>query len=538
MAKKPTYEELEQRVKELEKGVEKALWESEGTFREIYGTSDSISFVTTDLGVEGKDTQITSFSPGTEKIFGYSEREVIGKSIAMFHLSGDIEKTIPKIKESIKKKEKGYEGEITLVRKSGDHFLAFFAVYPLFDSKGRMSGGLWISIDISGNKNRQSQLHQAVKMESLGTLAEGIAHDFNNILGIIIGNTELAIDEMPRWNPVRHNLEKAHRACLRGKDLVKQIQIFNQQTEPKMTPTRVTPIIEETIKFLRSSIPSSVEICHDILSDSDLVIADPIQINQVLIDLCTNSAHAMGQNGGTLGISLENVTLDKETATSYDDLPAGSYLRLAVSDTGHGIEPDILHRIFDPYFTTKAPGEGTGMGLSVAIGIIRNHNGTIKAYSEQGKGAIFHIYLPLFEGEVSEKTGKEELLPTGSERILFIDDEQELVNLGRQVLGRLGYSVITRTSSSEALDLFRKDPDKFDLVITDLTMPTMTGDRLAKELIKLRPDVSIILCSGSIEHTLIDKAKDLGIKVILTKPVAMKNFANTVRKVLDEKRGR
>ncbi len=538
MAKKPTYEELEQRVKELEKGVEKALWESEGTFREIYGTSDSISFVTTDLGVEGKDTQITSFSPGTEKIFGYSEREVIGKSIAMFHLSGDIEKTIPKIKESIKKKEKGYEGEITLVRKSGDHFLAFFAVYPLFDSKGKMSGGLWISIDISGNKNRQSQLHQAVKMESLGTLAEGIAHDFNNILGIIIGNTELAIDEMPRWNPVRHNLEKAHRACLRGKDLVKQIQIFNQQTEPKMTPTRVTPIIEETIKFLRSSIPSSVEICHDILSDSDLVIADPIQINQVLIDLCTNSAHAMGQNGGTLGISLENVTLDKETATSYDDLPAGSYLRLAVSDTGHGIEPDILHRIFDPYFTTKAPGEGTGMGLSVAIGIIRNHNGTIKAYSEQGKGAIFHIYLPLFEGEVSEKTGKEELLPTGSERILFIDDEQELVNLGRQVLGRLGYSVITRTSSSEALDLFRKDPDQFDLVITDLTMPTMTGDRLAKELIKLRPDVSIILCSGSIEHTLIDKAKDLGIKVILTKPVAMKNFANTVRKVLDEKRGR
>ena len=544
MAKKPTYEELEQRVKELEKGAdylegaEKALWESEGTFRKIYGTSDSISFVTTDLGVEGKDTQITSFSPGTEKIFGYSEREVIGKSIAMFHLSGDIEKTIPKIKESIKKKEKGYEGEITLVRKSGDHFLAFFAVYPLFDSKGKMSGGLWISIDISGNKNRQSQLHQAVKMESLGTLAEGIAHDFNNILGIIIGNTELAIDEMPRWNPVRHNLEKAHRACLRGKDLVKQIQIFNQQTEPKMTPTRVTPIIEETIKFLRSSIPSSVEICHDIIGGSDLVIADPIQINQVLIDLCTNSAHAMGQNGGTLEISLENVTLDKETATSYDDLPAGSYLRLAVSDTGNGIEPDILHRIFDPYFTTKEPGEGTGMGLSVAIGIIRNHNGTIKAYSEQVKGAVFHIYLPLFEGEVSEKTGKEELLPTGSERILFIDDEQELVNLGRQVLGRLGYSVITRTSSSEALDLFRKDPDQFDLVITDLTMPTMTGDRLAKELIKLRPDVSIILCSGSIEHTLIDKAKDLGIKVILTKPVAMKNFANTVRKVLDEKRGR
>jgi len=543
MARKPTYEELEQKVKELEEGAgdfraEKAFWESEGTFRAIYGASDSISFVTTDLGVEGKDPQITSFSPGAEKMFGYSEREVIGKSIVMFHLSEDIEKTVPKTRESIKKKEKGYEGEITLIRKSGDHFLAFFAVHPLFDAKGKILGGLWISIDISGNKNRQSQLHQAAKMESLGTLAKGIAHDFNNILGVIIGNTELAIDEMPRWNPVHHNLEKARKACLRGKDLVKQIQIFNQQTEPKMTPTRVTPIIEDTLKFLRSSIPSSVEICHDILSDSDTIIADPIQINQVLISLCTNSAHAIGQNGGTFGISLENVILDEETAASYDDLPAGNYLRLTVNDTGHGIEPDILHRIFDPYFTTKEPGEGTGMGLAVAIGIIRNHNGTIKAYSEQGKGATFHIYLPLVEVEVSEKTGKEEFLPTGDERILFIDDEQELVNLGKQVLGRLGYSVITRTSSSEALELFRENSDQFDLVITDLTMPTMTGDRLGKELIKLRPDISIIVCSGSIEHDLIDKAKDLGVKAILEKPVEMKNLANTVRKVLDEKRGR
>jgi len=543
MGKKPTYEELEQRVKELEKradyfeGAEKALWESKGTFRAIYRASDSISFVATDLGVEGNDLQITSFSPGAEKMFGYTEHEVIGKSIAMFLLSEDIEKAVPKIREVIKKK-KGYEGKITLIRKSGEHFPAFLAIHPLFDSKGNISGGLGISIDISENKNRQSKLHQAAKMESLGTLARGIAHDFNNILGIIIGNTELAIDEIPRWNPVRQNLEKAHKACLRLKDLVKQIRTFSQQTEPKMTPTRVTPIIEETIKFLRSSIPSTVEIYHDILGDSDTIIADPTQINQVLLSLCTNSAHAMGQNGGTLGMSLENVTLNEETAASYDDLHAGSYLRLSVSDTGHGIDPSILHRIFDPYFTTKEPGEGTGLGLSVAVGIIRNHNGTIRAYSEQGKGASFHVYLPLVEVEVSEETGKEEFLPTGDECILFIDDEQELMNLGRQILGRLGYSVITRTSSLEAFELFRKSPDQFDLVITDLTMPAMTGDRLGKELIKLRPDIPIILCSGTIEHTLIDKVKDLGVKAILAKPIEMKNLANTVRKVLDEKRGR
>ncbi|MBL7173777.1 MAG: PAS domain S-box protein [Desulfobacteraceae bacterium] len=275
MGKKPTYEELEQRVKELEEradyfeGAEKALWESKGTFRAIYRASDSISFVATDLGVEGNDLQITSFSPGAEKMFGYTEHEVIGKSIAMFLLSEDIEKAVPKIREVIKKK-KGYEGEITLIRKSGEHFPAFLAIHPLFDSKGNISGGLGISIDISENKNRQSKLHQAAKMESLGTLARGIAHDFNNILGIIIGNTELAIDEIPRWNPVRQNLEKAHKACLRLKDLVKQIRTFSQQTEPKMTPTRVTPIIEETIKFLRSSIPSTVEIYQDILGDSDV----------------------------------------------------------------------------------------------------------------------------------------------------------------------------------------------------------------------------------------------------------------------------
>ena len=380
-----------------------------------------------------------------------------------------------------------------------------------------------------------SQIHQASKIESLGTLAKGIAHDFNNILGIVVGNSELAIDGMPRWNPLRQNLEKARNAALRGKDLVKQIQTFSRQTEPVMTPVRLTPIVEETIKFLRSSIPSSVEIHHDNSCTSDMVVADPVQLKQVLIDLSTNAAHAMGQNRGTLGISLENVIFDKEMTAGYDDLSAGSYLKLVVTDTGSGIEPDILDRIFDPYFTTKERGEGTGMGLAVAIGIVRHHNGTIKVYSEQGKGAVFHIYFPLFEDEVSEKTVEEAPLPTGDETILFIDDEQDLVYLGRQVLGRLGYSVITRTDSLEGLELFKKNPEQFDLVITDLTMPIMTGDMLSMELIKLRPDMSIILCTGSTERTSKDRDRDMGIKAILQKPIETKDLANTVRRVLDEK---
>jgi len=418
-------------------------------------------------------------------------------------------------------------------KKTGAKIHTECTISPVRGQSGNIVNHVAVIRDVTKEVNMEMQVRQYQKMEAVGTFAGGMAHDFNNILGIIIGNTELAIDEVPRWNPVRNNLEEARKACLRAKYLVEQLRTFSQKTDPKKSAIRVTPIIEETFKFLRSSIPSTVEMRYDMLSDSDTIIADPIQINQVLLSLCTNSVHAMGENGGTLEISLGSVTLDEETATRYNELSAGSYLRLTVSDTGLGIEPGVLNRIFDPYFTTKEPGEGKGMGLSVARGIIRNHNGTIRAYSEQGKGATFHVYLPLVEVEVSEETGKEEFLPTGDECILFVDDEQKLVNLGKQVLGRLGYSVITRTNSLEALELFRKNPGQFDLVISDLTMPVMTGDKLGKELIKLRPDISIILCSGSIEHTLKDKAKDLGVKAILMKPVEMKSLANTVRKVLD-----
>ena len=384
-------------------------------------------------------------------------------------------------------------------------------------------------------KELEAQLQHACKMVNIGTLSGGIAHNFNNILGIIVGNTEIAMMDVPKWNSTRHNLEEIRKACLQARDVVKQILAFSRQSKQEMKPLKISPIIKDSIKLLRSLIPTIIEIRQNISSRSDTINADPIQIQQVLLNLCTNAAHAMRENGGILEVSLENNTLDEEDAASYNDLSPGNYLRLTVSDTGHGIEPDILDRIVDPYFTTTDVDEETGMGLAVINGIVRNHNGEITVYSKPGKGATFHVYFPLAEEEVVAETDTEESLPTGIECILFIDDEKALVNLGRQILGRLGYSVISRMSSSEALELFQKNPDQFDVIVTDMTMPNMTGIDLAKELMKIRSDIPIILCTGFNEKIDEAKAMEMGISAFVMKPIIMRDIANKVREVLDKK---
>ena len=384
-------------------------------------------------------------------------------------------------------------------------------------------------------KELEAQLQHACKMVNIGTLSGGIAHNFNNILGIIIGNTEIAMMDIPKWNSAHHNLSEIQKACLQARDVVKQILAFSRQSQQEMKPVKISPIIKDSIKLLRSSIPTTIEIRQNISSKSDTINADPTQIYQILLNLCTNAAHAMRENGGILEVSLENNKLDEEDAARYNDLPPGDYLRLTVSDTGHGIEPDILDRIFDQYFTTKDVDEETGMGLAVINGIVRNHNGEITVYSKPGKGATFHVYFPLAEEEIVEETDTEESVPTGIECILFIDDEKALVNLGRQILGRLGYSVISRTSSSEALELFRKNPNQFDVIVTDMTMPNMTGIDLAKKLMKIRSDIPIILCTGFNEKIDEAKAMEMGISAFVMKPIIMRDIANKIREVLNKK---
>ena len=339
----------------------------------------------------------------------------------------------------------------------------------------------------------------------------------------------------PEGSNVIAYLDKMIKSSDRAADLIKQILTLSHQHKQKQRPVQVRHIIKETLSLLRATLPTTIEVRHNLAKDAGIVNADPTQMHQVIMNLGTNAGHAMQENGGVLEVSLANVELDDLSAEKHLDLAAGSYLRLTVSDTGHGITSEIMERIFDPYFTTKDTSEGTGLGLSVAHGIIKAHGGTITVYSEPGKGTTFHVYLPLILEEEREEKKSEGPLPTGSERILFIDDEEALVEIGSQILGQLGYEVVTKQSSVQALELFRTEPDRFDLVITDMTMPHMTGDKLARKLMTIRPDIPVILCTGHSRLVSEEKAKDIGIKAFVMKPLVMRNLAETVRKVLDEK---
>ena len=367
-------------------------------------------------------------------------------------------------------------------------------------------------------------------MEAIGTLAGGIAHDFNNILSVIIGYTEIAKGK--GVNPdIESYLENVLNAGDRAKSLVKQILTYSRRTDQEKKLLDMSIIVKEAVKLLRATIPSTIEIQQVIEHSLRSVVADPTQIHQVLINLCANAAHAMRGKGGVLGITLQNFDLP-ESASISSDLHPGAYVRLDVSDTGTGIEPENLHRIFDPFFTTKGKDEGTGLGLSVVYGIVKGCRGTIMVQSDPGKGTTFSVYLPAIEntaGKVKERAGQ---VPRGTERILFVDDETDLAQMCREMLEALGYNVIAMTSSSKALDRFESDPGNFDLVITDMTMPGMTGVDLAKELLRIRPDIPIILCTGFSETVTEEKARQLGIREFLTKPVSLQDLAVAIRRVL------
>ena len=370
-------------------------------------------------------------------------------------------------------------------------------------------------------------------MEAIGTLAGGIAHDFNNILSSVIGYTELAIEEVSKRGLLHNNLQEVLKAGRRARDLVKQILAFSRQSDQELRPLEISPIIKETLKLLRASLPSTLEIHQDIGTDLGTVMTDPTHVNQILMNLCTNAAHATGENGGTLDVSLEKVDNGTDLGVRFTGLSPGPYLKLTVSDNGHGMAPEVKERIFDPYFTTKEKGEGTGLGLAMVHGIVKSHGGTITVYSEPEMGSAFHVYLPVMETETDQDTGSEETVPTGSERILFVDDEQPIVDIGKQMIEQLGYTVVTRTSSLEALELFRTKPDEFDLVITDMTMPNMTGEELANELMFIRPDIPIILCTGFSRRVTEKKAKAMGIQAFIMKPILKQELAETIRRVLD-----
>ena len=385
--------------------------------------------------------------------------------------------------------------------------------------------------EIEERKQVEKQLRQAQKMEAIGTLAGGIAHDFNNILAVILGFTEIALN-MPEDTRTQHWLKQVLKAGERAKELVQQILAFSRETEQERKPVRITPILKETLKLLSASLPATIEIREDVAA-SGTILGDPTQIHQVLMNLCTNAAYAMREEGGVLTVSQSDVELDVEAAARYPNLPPGSYLRLIVSDTGHGMDRAVMERIFDPYFTTKEPNEGTGLGLSVVHGIVQSYGGVITVDSEPGKGTSFHVVLPRIDREDTPKAETFAPLPTGNERILFIDDEKMLVEMGQEMLESLGYDVVALTNSLEALETFRAQPDRFDLVITDQTMPHKTGAELGRELLRIRPDIPIILCTGFSEIITEKQAEATGIRRFLMKPILRREMAQTIRDLLD-----
>jgi PAS domain S-box-containing protein len=379
----------------------------------------------------------------------------------------------------------------------------------------------------------EAQLRQAQKMEAIGTLAGGIAHDFNNILSVIIGNAEIL--EMTDISfSAKGETAQILNASKRAKQLVRQILAFSRQGNQQKLLISLKPVVKETLDFLRASIPSTIQLQHRIDPGAGAILADPTQMQQVLMNLCTNAAHAMEKNGGTLKIELDAVSLADDDIPLNSEAERGQYTRLIISDTGHGIEPRLQPRIFDPYFTTKGPDKGTGLGLSVVHGIVKSHGGIIKVHSEVGKGTAFQVLFPRADGVEKKEEKSVQSLPIGSEKILLIDDEQHLVEMYQRMLAMLGYHVDSRTSPVEAVEAVRANPQKYDLVITDMTMPQMTGYNLAKKLIEIRPNLPVVLCTGFSDQINEDKARSVGILAFLLKPVLFNDLAATLRKVLDD----
>ena len=520
------------------KRAEATLLRSEEKFRELY---DHAPVGYHEYDAEGR---ITNVNRTDLEMLGFHAEEMIGQPVWKLSVEEEIsrERVLSKLAGTLPPDE---NLERNYRRKDGTTFPVLVMDRLILDEKGEIKGMRCTIQDITQRKQAEGekaylleQLHQAQKMEAIGTLAGGIAHDFNNILAAIMGFAELADLDLQEDSKVKYNVQQSIKAAKRARNLVQQILAFSRQGKQERKPLNIQPIIKEALKFLRASLPATIEIRQDMEEDLGTIEADPTEVYQVLMNLCTNAAHAMEEKGGILEVSLSQVDIPGEAPAASRAIEPGPYLRLRVSDTGHGMPPGILKKIFDPYFTTKEVGKGTGLGLAVVHGIVKSYGGEISVSSEWGKGSTFDIYFPRAQAlGRSLEIEKAEPLPFGGhERVLFVDDEKAIAEIGQNMLKYLGYAVEVRTSSIEALELFRAQADRFDLVMTDMTMPNMTGDKLAQELLRIRPGIPIILCTGFSEALTEEKAKAIGVRELVMKPLAIRDLAKAVRGALDSRK--
>ncbi len=528
-------EKVRQRTADLEK-KRLELLRSETHLRTLINTLPDLVWL--------KDPQgrYLSCNAKVERFFGATQAEIVGKT--------DHDFVNEKLADSFNQEDQTamaagrvcMNEEEIIYTDDGHREILETIKTPMYDAEGNLIGVLGIGRDITERKKLEEQVLHTQKMKAIGTLAGGIAHDFNNILSSVMGYTELALFSLPEKSQATDQLNHVFTASLRAKDLIGQILTSSRQMnqDQQSRPVQAGLIVKEALKLIQSTFPSTIQL-HTEITSGGMLFIDPGQLYQIVMNLCTNARYAMQEDGGSLTVTLKDMDIEPhaEVLDQNPELRPGPYIRLSVEDTGHGMPPEVMQRIFEPYFTTREKDVGAGLGLAMVHGITKSCGGAIVVESHQGKGTILILYLPRTDSEKSVEEREENAVlqkaPGGSERILFVDDEATLVNIGRNILEYQGYQVVTKENGLDALREFSERPDDFDAVITDMTMPQMTGEKLARELIRIRPEIPVIMCTGFSERIDDQKAKALGVKAFLMKPFTLSHLTKTLREVLDSR---
>ena len=518
---------LKKEIKMRMRAQERVL-KSEKKYKSLFDTSrDGIAF-------ERLDGRLETANKAYTDMMGYTVGEL--QEIDTFRA---IRATMPfDVKQAILDQmvEKGYcdEVETHYTRRNGDTFPALFRSWIINNESGQPVRKLNLVRDITDQRKIENRLRQAQKMEAVGTLAGGIAHDFNNVLAAIMGYIELAQFDVPEDSKARKSLGHVLKASLRAKKLVSHILAFSRQSGNEKKPLLIRHIAKEVIDLLRATLPSTIDIKQNIPSKLSTIHADATQFHQILMNLGTNAYHAIGDEAGVIEIAMNNFRTEERLVLDFAELEPGEYIKLTVKDNGSGMEADTLSKIFDPYFTTKDKGVGTGMGLSVVHGIVKSHGGSISVESTPGHGSEFSLFFPAINAVEESSAAVVNIKEGSGEQVLFVDDEEVLVSLGKDVLSKLGYKVVAETSSVKALALFKENPEKFDIIVSDTTMPDLTGIQLARSVRQVAPDIPIVLCTGYSrqidEHVL----NELGVEYLLIKPYEVSELAVIMRTLLEK----